>query len=271
LPVHIGTLGRLVKLPYVVSQSVTPEERYSFQTTLEGRRKAQARPVGRRTWALSTNHFRPEEHSLLSQFTSGAWGAGPFYFVPTDAPHTNLLSAAGSLCLPGSAYQVSTGGSVLEGGPVDLGVDGWAARSWVNAGSTDFFLGYGEFIPVVPGQQVTGSAYVLGSGASVRLRWYDSNGAYMSSSSLGSTGTAAGFTRVFVTDSAPVGSAACLLVVAGASKATRPAVTWTSQLQPWADGQGCAKAVVSAFSRDQVKSVIDHTYSNVSFTVTEVG
>jgi len=270
--IYLGTLGRMVGIKCPSSQSVETAERYGFDQTLEGRVKAQAKPVGRRTWNLQLSQATtPQDHSALSAFANGAWGAGPFYFVPVDAPHTNLLSPAGASCMPGTAYPVSSGGSVLEGGPVDLGADGWAARSWANAGTVDFFLGYGEFIPVLPGQLITGSAWVQGAGASVRLRWYDSTGAYMSSSSIGSTGSAAGFTRVSVTESAPVGSAACLLVAVGASRVTRPAVTWTAQVQPWADGQGCSKAVVSGFSRDQVLAVVGNTYSNVSFTVTEVG
>ena len=266
MPVYIGSLGRMVKLPYVGSQQVQAEERYNFSSTLEGKRKAQVKPRGPRTWALSADHYRPNEHSLLSQFADGAWGPGPFVFVPVDAPHTNLLSLADSLCMdafPGS-------NSVQPGGPVVLDSGEWAAASWSSNGSDAIIFNY-NFAPVLPGQIVTGSAWVKGLNATARVYFYDANGNFMSVSGTSPTGDAMNYKRSSVTVSVPDGAFGVRIGATSAVGTTRPALTWTDSVQPWGDGQGCSKAVVSGFSRDQVLAVKGHTFSNVSFTVTEVG
>lgn len=270
MTVYLGTLGRMIPIYSTPSAQLDAEERYSFSTTLEGRRKAQARPIGRRTWGLSAQFADPSEHSALSAFANGAWGIGPFIFVPVDAPHTNLLTPAASTCME------TTFSTAKPGGPVNLGADGWAASSLttpIEDPNGMYFGDASELIPVTPGQPVTGSAWVQGIGARVRLNWYDMNGNYLSSF-VASTSTATStMSRLSVVGTPPSGAAACRLLIVGPAgmRATRPAVTWSNGVQPWSDGQGCKKAVVSTFSRDQVLAVIGNTYSNVSFTVTEVG
>lgn len=267
MPVYLGTLGRMVKLPYVTSQQVDTEERYSLQTTLEGRRKAQVKPVGRRTWALSADHFRPNEHSLLSQFANGAWGNGPFVFVSADAPVSNMLTPEVSMCGPEAAFgtQVSSVGELYIGNGV------YAPRSLLNAdpGSPMYFGGVRT--PVVAGVRVTGSAWVNGAGARVAVFWYDESGSFITSNSSTVTASSGTVVRSYVSALPPVGAVSCVVGGLDTVKAAQPAITWTDSVQPWGDGQGCTKAVVHGVGRDQVLAVAGHTYSNVGFTVSEVG
>ena len=269
MPVYLGTLGRMVKLPYVGSQQVQSEERYNFASTLEGKRKAQVKPKGTRTWALSADHYRPNEHSLLSQFADGAWGPGPFVFVSADAPVSNML-------LPGVADCLSSenpSGLVLDGGPVQVN-DAWFARSYLNSSGVTVFFGkdHGSgAVPVIAGRRVTGSVHVTGSGARVQLSFYDAAGASLGSS-LGNVAGVSGWVRSSVSVLPPAGAVSARVFANSATvRATGPAITWSDGLLPWGSGQGCSKAVVHGVTRDQVLAVQGHTYSNVGFTVSEVG
>lgn len=265
--IYLGTLGRMVGIKCPSSQSVETAERYSFDKTLEGRVKAQARPIGRRSWSLQLSQATtPQDHSALSAFANGAWGPGPFVFVPVDAPHTNLLTPADSLCqdpFPGAT-------SVYPGGPVLLDDGSWAPASWASDGTGSVNFNY-QFLPVIEGQPVTGSAWVKGVGASTRIFFYDANGSFLTVTGPNSTGTAMAYTRSVITANVPSGAVGARLGVTSSVGATRPALTWTDSVQPWGEGQGCSKAVVSAFSRDLTMAVVGNTYSSVSFTVTEVG
>lgn len=267
MPVYIGSLGRLVKLPYVGSQQVQSEERYNFSSTLEGKRKAQVKHKGPRTWALSADHFRPNEHSLLSQFANGAWGNGPFVFVSADAPVSNMLTPGVASCGPEAAY----GAHVTSVGELYIGNGVYAPRSLLSAdpGSPMYFGGVRT--PVIAGVPVTGSAWVNGAGARVAMFWYNASGSFITSNSSTVTASSGTVVRSYVSALPPVGAVSCVVGGLDTVKAAQPAITWTDSVQPWGDGQGCEKAVVHGVSRDQVLAVAGHTYSNVGFTVSEVG
>lgn len=264
--IYLGTLGRMIGIKCPASQNVEHEERYTFQTTLEGRRKAQPRPIGRRTWSLQTSDATtPAQVAALMQFAQGAWGPGPFVFVPADAPYTNMLTPEIASCAPGTALYAYT----QSGGPMQT-PDGFAARSLINT-SPSQLLAFGRTLtPASPGQSVTASAYVAGAGARVRIYFYDAGGGSITSatSSVVSDGAVI---RSHITRVAPPGTASVRVLAIDTVQACNPAITWTDDLQPWADGQGCENAVVQAASRDLVQAVPGATYSRMTFTVSEVG
>lgn len=264
----IGQLGRMVQLPYVTSQSVEAEDRFTFQTTLEGRSKAQVRPIGRRSWSLSVSRYLAQDQGTLMSFANGEWGPGPFVFVSADAPVTNMLSPDAASCDPTLALYTE-----IPGGPL-LTADGWAGRSYVNT-NPNIELWFGSaFTPVLPGAPVTASAYLLGAGAKVKLYFYDGAGVGISSHVSTVASTAGAVTRSWISMTAPAGAASCRLLAVSAAAGTRPAITWTNALFPWADGQGCPKAVIHGASRDVQAAHRDPRglrASNISFTVTEVG
>lgn len=267
MPVYLGSLGRLVKLPYVGSQQVQSEERYNFSSTLEGKRKAQVKPKGPRTWALSADHFRPNEHSLLSQFADGAWGSGPFVFVSADAPHTNMMTPAASMCIPVDPLQAA----VMEGGPVDLPGVGWVARSYISGSPTTYVMGR-EIYPVPPdGGPVTAQAFVQGANARARLNWYDSQKSYLGSTTSTVAGTDLGFSLSWVTGVPPAGAAGVGVGALTTTAIAAPSLTWGDRPVPWSVGEGCLESVVHGLSRDLRKAIPGHTFSNLGFTVSEVG
>ena len=268
--IYLGSLGRMIGIKCPASQNVQAEERYTQSVTLEGRRKAQVRPVGRRTWSLQTSDATtPSEHSLLSQFANGVWGNGPFVFLPTDAPVSNILTPAASLSAPGE-FVLTSGVTVTEGSPLWT-PDGWAARSFIKSTNNGLFLG-AERMPVPPSGKITVAAYVRGNGGAVGVSFYDSSGAPLGSQYSSVTAGATNVVRSWLTVTPPVGAVSCRVLVNSATQqAAWPSITWTDSLQPFGEGQGCLKAVVSSMSRDQVLAVQGNTYSNVSFTVMEVG
>lgn len=268
--IYLGTLGRMIGIKCPASQNVEHEERYTFQTTLEGRRKAQVRPRGPRTWSLQTSDATTQAQvATLMQFAQGAWGPGPFVFLPADAPVTNLLTPAASLCGPGE-FVLTSGVTVTEGAPMRT-PDGWAARSLIKTTPNGLFLGK-DMIPVLPGTPVTGSAYIRGAGGKVSIHWYDSTGTIITSVLSTETAESSVVKRCSLTAMPPSNAVSCrLAVTASVQQAAWPAVTWTDKLQTFGEGQGCTKSVVSTASRSLVMAVPGFTYSNLSFNVTEVG
>lgn len=264
--VYLGSLGRMIPIYSTPSAHLETEERYTFTRTLEGRRKAQPKPIGRRTWGLNAQFADPAEHSLLSQFANGAWGAGPFVFVSAEAPHTNLLSPNWSLCDP----SIPSASSVTGAGSVEVEPGLVMPRSYFNSDSAYVVL-VPDKVPVLAGVAVTGSGYVLGSGMRVQLRFRDIHGAliqsYSSTASVGSTE----WQRLNITQVPPSNAAYAEIVFNGAGRSTGPVVTWTDKVQPWSAGNGCYEAVVDSVSSDLVLAVPGATYSSASFTVSEVG
>lgn len=271
MSIFVGSLGRLVRLKCAATQQVQPQDRFSFERTLEGRVKAQAVAVGRRVWSVATSDATdPAQQSAILAFTGGAWGPGPFVFVSEDAPVTNLLSPEQASCDP-SLIPIS--GNVMAGGPVLL-PDGWEARSLLNASPTSL-MGFGAAdIPIVPGQPLTVSAWVKGAGAAVRLVWLNDAGGQVLEQVSAVTGTASGWTRSFVTGVPPASAVRAQLQAVNTSAAARPAATWTERMFDWAAGEGCQKAVVHGLSKNLVMASREFRggrYASMAFTVTEVG
>lgn len=264
MTVYLGTLGRMVELWSTPSAQVQAEDRYSLTTTLEGRRKAQVRSTGRRTWSLNAQFADTRESAALQQFADGAWGPGPFMFVSADAPVTNMLTPDGAAC-----KNIVTSGASL-GGPVLCSDGTWSAQSLLTGGASSVFF-QTERMPVIPGSQVTVSGEVLGAGGRVSVSFFTATGAFISTVSSPSSAVAGQMKQLSVTTVVPSTAAAANMAVQNAVQGTRPQLTWTDRVLPWSDGQGCDKAVVSSSSRDLTVTGINGTYSNLSFTVSEVG
>lgn len=272
--IYLGTLGRLVGIKCPASQNVESEGRYSFETTLEGKRKGQVRPIGRRTWSLqSSDATQPADIGALMSFVDGDWGSGPFNFVSADALFTNLLTPTGSACREVQSWS----SNIKLDGPVDLGADGFASGSIrsdapfsVDGNGAEMYLGL-DFVPIIPGRQVTASAWVRGAGSRVRIYWYEDVTQSPSGATTGVGVGAAGWSRLHVTGMPPQGAVACRMIAVNAEQSTRPAITWTDSVQPWSGGQGCPRAVVHDASSSLTLTGLTGTYANVSYTVTEVG
>ena len=273
MSVYLGSLGRLVELKCPASQSVSIDDGYSFQTTLEGRVKAQARTVRPRSWSVDIGAATPADLADLLAFAGGEWGNGPFVWVSTDAPVTNLLTPEVSLCGPQAVFS----STVSRTGPMALGDGRFSGASLMTSdpNGTLWVAASKAPVPVLPGQPVTASAYVLGAGGKVRLHWVAADGSAMNGTvTSAGTGTAGTPQRLHATGVPPVGAVSCTMSTTKALQITRPAITWTDKLFDWQPGEGCQKAVLHGLSRNLILALRDPSYgrySSASFTITEVG
>lgn len=262
----------MVGLKCPSSQQLTSEGEPSFEYSLEGRRLAQVAPsIGRRAWQCQlSDASTPDQVGAVMAFINREWGNGPFNFVSADAPVTNMLSPAASASDPTPI----AGAIFLPGGPVQLPDGAWSGRSILNTDPAQI-LPFGlDFVPVVSGQAVTASAYVRGANAGVRIYFYDAVGAILGQYTSPMRATTSTLVRCAITVVPPAGAVSCRAFGYEASQATRPAVTWTDEMLAWADGQGCPKAVIHGASRNLVmasRGSRGGRYSNLSFTVSEVG
>lgn len=267
MTVYLGTLGRMVPIYSTPSAQLETEERYSFTRTLEGRRKAQTKPVSRRTWSLNAQFADPREQAALAQFADGTWGPGPFVFVSADAPATNLLTPGAASCDPAL---ITATAFISNGGPVEVEPGLWVGRSYLNT-SSSINTAFPARTPVIPGRPVTGSAYVRGLGMKLNISFWDAADQFISSAASTGSGSASSWSRLSVTRTPPTNAVRVAVYASGAGRGAAPAVTWSDSALPWSDGHGCDKAVVSSSSRDLAVTGINGTYSNLGFTVSEVG
>jgi len=272
--IYLGTLGRMVGIKCPSSQSLEMDEKYFFETSVEGKRQAQLKPIQRRTWGIGTSDATtPAQAAALEAFANGEWGPGPFVFVSADAPVTNLLDPAASIC-DLSAYTFGLNTEITAGGPVAT-LDGWAGQSYMNTGATGSIF-FGRYkIPVLPGQPVTGAAYVRGQDSYVALSFYDINGNAIGTPRASTVkGMGATMTRSFITVTPPAGAVSCMLSAWNTVQSARPSITWTSDLLDWSTGQGCPMAVVHNVGRELIMATAEKSggrYSRLSYTATEVG
>lgn len=272
--IYLGSLGRMIGIKCPASQQVAVDERIEFERTLSGRKVGQVVPGNpKRVWQNQlSDASTPVQVGAVMAFITGEWGNGPFVFVSADAPVTNLLTPAAASCDPGE-FTPGAGSIVTPVGPM-LTPDGWAGRSFAIGASGTVFFGL-DRLPVLPGQAVTVSAYVRGLGGAVRLTWYDAAGVTISTGTSGIIAGASNVVRSYLTATPPLGAVSFRVSASSAvTQVTRPAATWSDQLLEWGAGQGCMKAVVHGASSGLIMASRDPRggrYSNLGFTVTEVG
>lgn len=259
----LGSLGRLVEVPFTASESASRADRYVESTTVEGRRRVQVLPSAPRSWSVDVSGASASELAGLYDFASGAWGNGPFRWVSVDAQVGNVLTPRQSIFADrvSSSYFVS-------GGPV-LDSDGaWAPVSLVCSVASGWVPVW-QGVPAVPGRAVTFSADVSGSDPQVVVSCRDSSGAQLSAAS--GVGSGGAMQRVSVSIVPPAGTASLWVGFhSSVTRAARPQVTWTEGAVPYASGRGCAAAVLDGLSEDLLVATGRGPISRVSFTVLEV-
>lgn len=266
--IYLGTLDRMIGLDCPAEQSVSHAGRVSTVTTVEGRVKAMVVPESGRSWSISVSAgARQAASASLQEFVTGAWGSGPFIFVPVDAPLTNLLS-------PKEAAALTPGVSSI-GGPVDLGEAGWAASSLIVGDpetSPEIYANVAD-VPVLPGRAVTGSAWLrpgFVSPSLLRLYWRGRDGETLGAASTAAIPAGSGLQRVTITATPPAAAVGVRLVAYKVEMLTRPQITWTPGPVEWAAGEGCPAAVVHDLSRSQTTAWPGTVLSSVQYQVTEV-
>lgn len=267
----IGPLGSLIEFKCPSAVESSSEDSHVYFRSLGGdvavtRLGDGTRP---RVWDVSVDAARPDHVAALQGLASGAWGPGPFLFIPPGAPAVNMLGKRSALSLetPGSGYVLDVGGA-----PV-LTTEGYAGANYATTTSTPALMSLGD-APVLPGQQVTGKAWVqalTGTSASLRLVFYTAGGAQLLSSPIVTSTDPAG-TYLSVTDIAPEGAAYARLSASGAI-ITHPQVTWTAGPRTWSPSAASLTTVVTPVTESVRRATGvpgQETITDHRFTVTEL-
>lgn len=262
----LGSLGRLVEVPFTASESVSGGPRYVERATVEGRRRVQALPSPPRSWSVDVSGATSAELSGVSDFVSGAWGAGPWHWVPVQAQRGNMLT-------PGEASLVDrvTRPEWVVGAP-EFTVDGWVPSTLVN-GMSSGAGSVATYIPVLPGRPVTFAADLLGNGTvapTLTVAFYDAAGVSVGSGTYLAP-VRSGWVRASFTRPVPAGAVHMNLGIGYQTRRmARPQVTWTDGPVPYSAGHGCRAAIIDGWSEDLIVANRHGTYSSAGFTVLEV-
>lgn len=265
---YLGNAGRLIAFECETSGEIEFSERYALATTIEGRRRAQIIPEAPRVWGGTWPATGKSQMAKLHAFISGAWGPGPWHWVPQQAHSQNVLTPreamlVGLTVLPSG---LSIGGPTLDS-------DGeWAPRSLI-VSTTATAAVYIRNVPVIEGTVITYSADISRRTGipGLTVGFYDALGAPVAGALAGyGTGTN-GMQRVSVTGIVPPGAVTMGLGVrAEVSTLVRPQVTWTDEPVEFSAGYGCRSAIVDAMSEELLLQTCGDSFSKAGFTISEV-
>ncbi|GAA1714417.1 hypothetical protein [Brachybacterium phenoliresistens] len=261
---HLGSLGRMIQVPGTASETASAEERYVFQTTVEGRRRAQVLPASPRSWEVSLPFATGPRLAALDAFARGAWGPGPWNWVTVQAQTGNLLTPREALLLDRFAAS-----SLSDAGPTRVSDGSWAPRSLDVDLASGWVWVTPRGIPVVSDRSVTWAADVEGSSPQIQMSFYDAAGTQLAAHVSSAGG--AGMTRVAISAAPPPGAVSVRVGArSSVSRLARPQVTWTSAPVAWAPGHGCPSAVLVGLSTSLTVVRRSGPLGSASFTVMEV-
>ena len=263
---YLGELGRLIPLRCASAESEGSGPRYSMRTTAEGRRRAQIIPASPRAWDVRWGAATPGEVTALSDFLAGAWGVGPWHWVPIQAHQGNLLTPAEAACMTPGPY-------LAAGGPV-VGADGVMTGSSYLTVDVPIWAPVAVDIPVLEGRAITFSADVLGDGniaPQLVVAFYNAAGVQVSVSYQAGN-TASGMQRVSQTRTPGAGAVSARVGVrSNVIQVARPQVTWTAEARPWAPGRGADQVVIQSGSANPVVINRSGGHWSGSVSLIEVG
>lgn len=182
-----------------------------------GGRSVTYRPVTARSWKVSGKVPADWAQNLL-RIQSGAFGRGPFWWLPPAAQRFNALPYG---------FDGATSPGVDESGVVVPVVHGDLHVS----GAT----------PVRDGLQVTASAWL--TSGDLTIRFLAQSGAVISNITQSASGVLG---RKSITAVAPANAVSARVVVSGAGvDAGQPAITWSGKPHMYAPPMGCASVFVN--------------------------
>lgn len=255
---YIGQLGRMVKILWPTPVKVTNPTRYEVQSAPARRWAFVSSPASarRREWSLEVTSTNAET-AELAQLVAGAFGDGPWVFVPDEATVTNVLTPAESML-----------SGVSNAGAADA-VGGVGARSHIGGDP----ITIAEACPCIPGEPVTVTVDMAGAAGVLSVQPVNAAG-----QSVGPAVTARPsgelMERVSVTMPAlPLGACAVKIQTRGSTTVTRPQVTWTDGPVPWDMGAGAASVIIeeAQTTYTDYEFYLREMWRTMSLTIREVG
>lgn len=234
-------------------------QQVGFTSTLGGKRKGFIRKGGRRSWSVDVSVARPSEVSALEAV---ARGVGPYGWYPPEAVIGNLLSPQASGFDPTPASATDTGLVHLP--------DGSLARSIAHTSTSPVSVGatHGGFEAVPVRGDMTVGVWAA-DGVALSGQWLD-----QSLSALDDwAAPAASFTGWQWTEhtlTPPMGAAYLSLTLDQGARYARPSVSWGVTARD-EGGTGCPVAVVHSPSYSPIALWEGANFTDISYSVTEVG
>ena len=271
---YLGEIGNLVEVQCAADLSTEVARPVRYQSTLGGATFAQVGPRTRRSWDVRLPRTStPADVATWQAFVEGEFGLGPWWFISDTAAVSNVISPRGSVL----ESDTSPAGTSPNGGRMRLPHGAVAGRSLLVDSFTTLPLPWvdgHERVPVVPGVPVTASAWVDGAGAArMRIALYRADGS-VSRQVSGSNAPAPEPTRISVTVTPTSDEVSCMIFMGGVTAAyriTRPAISYTSEAQPWSVGAGAPKVHVAAINQDATLAIEGRAMVGASLQVQEVG
>ena len=231
MPIYLGPPGALQTLPYMGRDiDASLDLGVAEQRLLSGIRVADRVGTPKRTYRLERRFLTADEMGQIEGLALGLYGPEPYALI--EPWRRNLLtlnqSSAGDFSHDGTGFTVfGAGASVTTSGPLSTASQGRYYQRYVSpssgaAGTTGLAVGNstsaalvllpGNSTPVVVGLSYTFQFNVItlaGTAASWRaaINWYDSAGAFLSSSSGTTTVVTGSWVARTVTATAPASAA----------------------------------------------------------------
>jgi len=233
-PIYFGAPGNLVQLPWPLGGLQASYDRLTNDfVTGSGFHRVQKLSGGARTYTANWTMLHQSTFDLLNAYFIGANGPGPFVLIDPSRP--NLLTpnqaAAGGLYNDATDFAVVADSNGIasadatnvfrKGGTRSIQWQSYFSNSssFHGASATPLMVlspGYSGWpgIPVIPGQFYTFSAvamidYMTGGSITAKLQWYDvfGNSLALSTGSVITLNSGAGWSTTFVTAQAPLNAA----------------------------------------------------------------
>lgn len=227
-----------------------------------------------RTWACSIDLLEPPELARLLNLADKQ--DEPYWLVPEDALIANVMTPEGSRFQDWTTYSnanLYAGGWVpCESGEGDYSVNpDYTGAEWRYESRP---------IPVPPGvtDKVTVSIHLRAASgdnpAGFRVRWVNGYGQGLplgpTSSEVTVSATAGTLPRAVLTTTVEPGAAALVIQFRRASAVANPAVTWTDEVQPWAEGKAAERVWMEDPEDAVLLAVTGEHYHTTAFRFVEV-
>lgn len=249
----IGPLGALIEFKCPSAVESDSEDPHVYFRPLGGDVSVTrlGDPTRPRVWSVSVSAARPDQVATLEALNSGSFGPGPWAFIPPAAETLNLLGKRDALAMgtPGSGYIVERPGTIIHT------TEGPAGTGYGATTSSPSLFRVGT-APVIPGQPVTGKAWVSaldGQTGMVRLSFYSAGHTLLTNPGDATTGPTTG-KFLSVTRTAPAGAAYVALGAQG-NVVTRPQVTWTAEPRTWSPSAASQNVIMSPLTNSVRRAV----------------
>lgn len=270
----IGNAGALAPLRSPAELSDTLQRNVSSEQTLGGRDIVQWGHLVGREWSLGMSAAtRPHTMAVLADLMAG--GMPPWEFVTPWMAATNLLTPDATAFAVGTFTETV---AVRSGAATALDGTRFAASMVpMAAGYTYVGMHPRRGLPwrgvaVVPGEPVTYSMYLTGSGttADLRMTFFDVAGNVISNVDKVVTLVPGGLAQMSSSTVVPAGAAWVNLLVRRASLVAGLALTFTDKPVPYSAGEGVRGVYVDAISKQATMIVPGNVMGSQSFTVKEI-